>query len=144
MSELSKLSDVPYTTISELKHSKIDINRCAAATVFKLAATLGVSEKEILNPIKYVIGASGEYKGMPYLWKVSPTQGVVLEVQREEERITIPTGKNYCIPRWSEFADVIAGFIIEDYFQNEASDSQDLQLLEQWEKLRDGEVYSAT
>lgn len=44
----SKLSGVPYTTLSELLRGKTKISKCSADTLFRLAKTLNVSMEELL------------------------------------------------------------------------------------------------
>ncbi|NLZ37268.1 MAG: helix-turn-helix transcriptional regulator [Clostridiales bacterium] len=45
----SKLSGVPYTTLSELLRGKTKIKNCTAETVFKLAKVLDVPMEELLS-----------------------------------------------------------------------------------------------
>ncbi len=48
---LAKNTGTPYTTISRLKNQKLDINKCAAETVAKIAKELGVPVEDLLNPL---------------------------------------------------------------------------------------------
>ena len=47
---LSKLSDIPYTTINDICSNKADIKKCSVDTVYKIAKALNVSVEEILAP----------------------------------------------------------------------------------------------
>ena len=47
---LSKNSDIPYTTLTDILSGKADLNKCRAETVYKLAKVLGVSMEELLEP----------------------------------------------------------------------------------------------
>ena len=40
---LSKLSDIPYTTINDICSNKADIKKCSVDTVYKIAKALNVS-----------------------------------------------------------------------------------------------------
>ncbi len=47
-SQLSKLSNVPYTTVNELCNNKTEIKNCKVDTVYKIAKVLGVSIEDLL------------------------------------------------------------------------------------------------
>lgn len=47
---LSKLSDVPYTTLNDLCNGKTSLEKCSAETVYRLAKELHVSMEELLAP----------------------------------------------------------------------------------------------
>ena len=47
---LSKLTGIPYTTISDICSGKTDIRRCSADTVYRIAEALGMTVEEILAP----------------------------------------------------------------------------------------------
>ena len=51
MYALSMSSGVPFTTISEIHRGQNDINQCAAGTVKRIAAALGVAPDDIMNDI---------------------------------------------------------------------------------------------
>ena len=64
MYALSKRSGIPYTTINELHNGKNDINQCAVSTVWRLGAVIGVPPESLMNPIYYLNGVKGRYKGL--------------------------------------------------------------------------------
>lgn len=47
---LSKLSDVPYSTLNDLCSGKTSLEKCSAETVYRLAKELHVSMEELLAP----------------------------------------------------------------------------------------------
>ena len=47
---LSKLTGIPYTTISDICSGKADIRRCSADTVYRISEALGMTVEEILAP----------------------------------------------------------------------------------------------
>ncbi|MCI8524818.1 MAG: helix-turn-helix transcriptional regulator [Oscillospiraceae bacterium] len=47
---LSKLSGVPYATVSDICSGKAQLEKCSAQTVYKLAKALGVTMEELLSP----------------------------------------------------------------------------------------------
>ena len=47
--QCSKLSDIPYTTLSELVRGKTSIGKCSAEIVYKLAKILNVSMEELMR-----------------------------------------------------------------------------------------------
>ena len=79
MYELSKLSGIPYTTINEIHRGKKDINQCATATVYRIAAVLGESTDDIINDIKYLDDVKGRYKGIDYIWHTDETSYIEFE-----------------------------------------------------------------
>ena len=44
---LSKLSDIPYTTINDICNGKTDIKKCSAETVYKISKALGTTFEDI-------------------------------------------------------------------------------------------------
>ena len=78
MYRLAKLSGVPYTVVYELASGKKDINKRPAETVSRLAATLGLSSEEIMNPVYYMDGVSGKYRGVNYRWKHDKTMKLLI------------------------------------------------------------------
>ena len=49
---LSKLSDVPYSTLNDLCNGKTSLEKCSAETVYRLAKELHVSMEELLAALK--------------------------------------------------------------------------------------------
>lgn len=47
---LSKLSNVPYTTISDICSNRADLRKCSVDTVYRIAKALGVTVEELLEP----------------------------------------------------------------------------------------------
>ena len=47
--KLSKVSGVPQATINDICSGKVDLERCSAGTLYRIARTLGVSIEEILE-----------------------------------------------------------------------------------------------
>ena len=47
---LSKLSGIPYTTVSDICSGKADIRKCSADHVYRIAKTLNISVEELLAP----------------------------------------------------------------------------------------------
>ena len=45
---LSKLSDVPYTTLGDICSGKTELKKCSAETVYRLAKSLGVTMEDLL------------------------------------------------------------------------------------------------
>ena len=50
---LSKNSGIPYATINDICNNKVNLAKCNAETIYKLAKELDVSMEELLEP--YVI-----------------------------------------------------------------------------------------
>jgi len=48
--KLSKVSGVPYSTVSDICNGVTEISKCSAETVFKLAAALDLSMESLLEP----------------------------------------------------------------------------------------------
>lgn len=47
---LSKLSEIPYTTINDICNNRANLKKCSVDTVYKIAKALNVSMEEILEP----------------------------------------------------------------------------------------------
>ena len=113
MYALSKRSGIPYTTINELHNGKNDINQCAVSTVWRLGAVIGVPPESLMNPIYYLNGVKGRYKGIDYTWVTSDESCIVFEY--DGEKVTLSTGAVYNIPSRIEYYNIIAGWMIKDY-----------------------------
>ena len=116
MYALSKRSGVPYTTIYEIHRGKNDINSCAAATVWRLAAALGVSPEDLVNEILYLEGIEGKHKGIKYAWHISDTS--TLQFDNDGESVILDAGALYNIPSRLPFYRIIAEMMIDEYLEN--------------------------
>ena len=45
---LSRLSGVAHTTINDICHERVSVDKCAAGTLYKIATVLGVTVEDIL------------------------------------------------------------------------------------------------
>ena len=59
---LSKLSGIPFATISDISTGKSRIEKCSAGTVYKLAKALGVTVEDLLADIMEYRGSFETYK----------------------------------------------------------------------------------
>lgn len=134
MYTLSKLSGIPYTTVNEIHRGKIDINQCAAGTVFRLAAMLEVEPEDIINPINYLEGVKGRYKGIDYTWAVDGTTKLLFEY--DGEQVTLDTGKLYNIPSRMKYYGIIAGWMIKEHIEHVEWDKHAAKLMENWNDQR--------
>ena len=86
---LSKDTGIPYTTISELCNNKIDINKCSAETVYKLALYFECEMKDILNYVNILENYSGKYLGHKFRWnKGREPISLSVEINGKVETIT--------------------------------------------------------
>ena len=115
MYALSKLSGVPYTTVNEIHRGKLDINQCAAGTVYRLAGVLDVPPDSIMNPINYLDGVKGRYKGIDYAWTTDGTTQLLFEYAGEPVRLDV--GAYYNIPSRIEYYNIVAGWMIKDHIE---------------------------
>ena len=116
MYALSRRSGVPYTTINEIRNGRNDINQCAAGTVWKLAAALGVDLTALMNPINYLDGVKGKYKGIDFTWSVGDTTFITFEY--DGESVTLDTGAVFNIPARFEYYRIIAGWMIKEHIDS--------------------------
>ena len=108
---------MPYTTVNEINRGKLDINQCAAGTVFRLAAILDASPDELINEIDHLDGVSGRYKGIDYTWvSKDGTSQIVFEYKGVP--VTADTGAFYNIPSRYKYYEIIAGWMIEDHIEH--------------------------
>lgn len=131
MYALSKASGVPYTTINEIRNCKNDINQCAASTVWRLSAALGVSAEEIINPIYYLDGVRGKYKGIDFTWSVDDCSSIIFEF--EGEHVTLSIDRIYNIPSRIKYYNIIAGWMIKDYTERRKWEKEAQRLIERIE-----------
>lgn len=48
--QLSKLTGIPYTTVSDLVSGKADIRKCSVDTIYRISKVLGVTVDSIISP----------------------------------------------------------------------------------------------
>ena len=128
MYALAKRSAVPYTTVNEIHNGKIDINQCAASTVFRLAAALGVTSEDIINPIYYLDGVKGKYKGIDFTWSTSDVSRITFEY--EGEPVTLETSAIYNIPGRLEYYNIAAGWMIKEFIEHKEWEKHAQALIE--------------
>ena len=116
MYALAKRSGIPYTTINEIYNGKNDINQCAAGTVHRLAAILGVTTDSLMNPINYLDGVKGRHKGIDYIWSTDECSCITFEY--EGKPVTLSAGAIYNIPSRIDYYNIIAGWMVEDYIED--------------------------
>ena len=116
MYALAKYSGIPYTTVNELYNGKNDINQCAVSTLWKLSAVLEVAPEELINPINYLDGVKGRYKGIDYVWSTDETSKITFEYQGEP--VTISAGTIYNIPSRLKYYSVFAGWMIRESIEH--------------------------
>ncbi|MBR0398328.1 MAG: helix-turn-helix domain-containing protein [Eubacterium sp.] len=130
---LSKQSGVPYTVVHELVSGKKDINKRPAETVSRLAAVLGLSSEEIMNPIYYMDKVSGKYRGVSYEWKHDGEMKLLLKnkdfsstleskynMTRQKDKKAYDAYTEICIDQ--TLAELDAKNAIERFLQKEKAD----------------------
>lgn len=115
---LSKLSGIPWATLSDICSGKTSLSRCNAQTLYKLSKALDLSVEEILSfqEASYEIQKSGKPKDMSYLeLNLSPhlTKARNDYIQGEKENVS------YLDCLWGELygsinADFWTGCITEE------------------------------
>lgn len=68
---ISHATGIPYTTLSELKNNKLNINQCAFDTIARLAAFFNCTPESLVNPTQLMKNISGKYRGIAYRWIVT-------------------------------------------------------------------------
>ena len=116
MYALSMNSGVPYTTINEIHNGKVDINQCAAQTVWKLGTILKTDPGEIMNPIMYMDGIRGRYGDIDYVWETDETSKIVFEYQGD--KVTLDMGALYNIPDRIKYYQDFAKWKIKDFIED--------------------------
>lgn len=119
--QISKETGIPYTTISELVNGKININKCAADTVFRLSLYFRCPMDEILNPVPLLANVSGTYRGIRYQWKPGRDHAVELHVwDRGEESILDKGG--YSQARFYGVYGDMTELIIDKYIEEKEAE----------------------
>lgn len=90
--QLSKLSGVPWATLSDICSGKTSLKRCSAGTLLKLSAALEMSVEELAElTVEKTRGSDGKPLDQSYLEKNLPEdlQAVIDEyVQGEKDKVT--------------------------------------------------------
>lgn len=120
---ISKETGVPYTTISELANGKININKCAADTVFRLSLYFRCSMDEILNRVSLLTNVSGTYRGIKYQWKPGGDHSVELNIWDRGEKHILDRDE-YSQARFYKVYGDMTELIIDGYI--EGKEAEDL------------------
>lgn len=83
--QIAKETGISYTTLSELKTGKSDINRVSAGTVAALAGYFGCSVYDLLHKTDLLSGTDGIYRGVRYHLVIQDDKNGTL-------KITLPDG----------------------------------------------------
>lgn len=116
MYALAKNTGVPYTTINEIHNGKIDINQCAAQTVWKLGTILKTDPGEIMNTIMYMDGIRGRCGDIDYVWETDKTSKIVFEYLGD--KVKLDMGALYNIPDRIKYYQQFARWRIKDYIED--------------------------
>ena len=116
MYALAKQSGVSYTTVNELCRGKLDINRCSAEIVWRLSAILSAEMGALLNPVRFLDGMKGSYRGIEYVWYYEGETGITFE--DEGETVSLSTGKDWNMPSRIKYYQTAAGWMIKEYIEH--------------------------
>lgn len=112
--QISKESGISYTTLSELYNEKININKCAAYTIYRLSLYFKCEIEQILNKESLISNVSGIYKGIKYKWKSNINDTVSLHIDDKGILKVIDTGHYDQKRFYTEYIDMTK--IIIDYY----------------------------
>lgn len=116
--QLSRNTGIPYTTLSEIASGKLDINKCAAETVQKLAVEFDVAVVDLLNPVKYYEGIQGKYRGFKYRWKSCDQGNMKIEIKNsDDEVVLLDGGARFILPSVKQYERLAAEMAIDVYLQ---------------------------
>lgn len=87
---VSKETGIPYTTLSELKNNKLDINKCSYETLARLASFFQCRPENLVNPVQILRNISGKYRKYPYHWVIN---GETAELHMNDHGNDILLGK---------------------------------------------------
>ena len=111
--EVAHMSGVPYTTVNKLAKGTLNINKCSAETVSRLATYLDVPIEELLNPYHVMDGVSGKYNKIKYSWKLNSNKKMELSFRYQGEDMHIEADGQYTLPKHRKAYDGAAPMYIE-------------------------------
>lgn len=118
---ISHATGIPYTTLSELKNNKLDINRCAYNTVVRLAAYWGCLPGELVNPTQLMKNVSGKYRGVSYRWTATENDSE-LHILDEDKDVILQKSSDLTQPRFYKAYNAIAMCLIDIYLEQKESE----------------------
>lgn len=89
--QISKQTGIPYTTLSEIANEKVDVNKAAAETIWKLSLFFDCNMGDILNETKLIENSSGNYKGVKFRWENNAINKDVSDL------VLVDDGTSFCI-----------------------------------------------
>lgn len=119
--QISKETGIPYTTISELANGKININKCAADTVFRLSLYFRCPMDKLLNRVSLLTNVSGTYCGIKYQWKPGGDHDVELHIWDHGEERILDKGE-YSQVRFYEVYGDMTELIISKYIEEKEAE----------------------
>ena len=114
--QISKRTGIPYTTISELINEKLDINKCAAENVLRLALFLDSRVEDIMNPHPLISNSAGTYRHVKYKWKSYGNDEVALHITEDKQDKIIDVGR-FNQPRFYKAYKDMTETIIDVYLE---------------------------
>lgn len=112
---------IPYTTISRLERGVMDINKCSADVVFRLSLYLNCTIEDILNPIPYLYGIKGFYRGYNYYWDNATDQDVLI-IEKDGVKLVREYGKSKTNKKYYESSKLFAEMEIDLYIRKMEAD----------------------
>ena len=126
---LAQAAGVPYTTVSEILNEKIDINRCAAESVSRLAEVLGAKTEDVLNRSRVMEDAGGTYRGIRYRWQYNG-ECMELRCKYRGESFVIDMHREYDMPGRRVYYESFAKMWMDVRLEEKAFEKRAGKLLE--------------
>ncbi len=114
--QIAQESGVPFSTINALMNKRQSVNKCATATVLRLASIMDFDFLELLDPYSLLDKTVGEYKGVKYKWE-DKNGSMVLLFKYDSESVQINTGLSLNIPSKQNEYHYIAEWNIDSYIE---------------------------
>lgn len=125
---LAKRAGLPYTTVNEILNQKIDLNKCTAETVSRLAAALNCHTEDILNRYPVMDQVSGRYRDVRYRWQRGK-DNMELLCRYKGKTFVIDMHQPYSIPSRRQYYEQFALWQIDEWLEQNAFEEKSRRLL---------------
>ena len=132
---LAKRAGLPYTTVNEILNQKIDLNKCTAETVSRLAAALNCHTEDILNRYPVMDQVSGRYRNVRYRWQRG-AGNMELLCRYNGKSFVIQMQQIYNIPSRRQYYEQFSLWQIDEWLEQQAFEKKSRKQLA---KMRDAE-----
>lgn len=120
--EISRKTGVPYTTLNRLSRNIQDVNKCSGDVLYRLSLHFSCTVEDLMNPVQFMTGTSGIYRGVKYKWQKTNEDKSALFISDGSKYIRIDKG-NYYQKRFCKAYPAMGEALIDLYISRKEAEA---------------------